>query len=66
MYSLKELFKLQYNPSLLTWIKETKSDLHLRVCSMKCLLNKTSSKHRLEQAAGRNEEVSIKQAHAYT
>lgn len=49
MYSLKELFKLQFSPSLLPGIKETKGDLHLRICSMKCLLNKTSSNHPLEQ-----------------
>lgn len=54
MYSLKELFKLQFSPSLLLGIKETKGDLHLRICSMKCLLNKTSSNHPLEQAPARN------------
>lgn len=54
MYSLKELFKLQFSPSLLPGIKETKGDLHLRICSMKCLFYKTSSNHPLEQAPGRN------------
>jgi hypothetical protein len=45
MDSLKELLKLQFSPSLLPGIKETKGDLHWRICSMKCLLNKASSKH---------------------
>lgn len=53
MYSLKEFFKLQFSPSLLPGIKEIKGELHLRICSMKCLLNKTSSHQHLHQAAGK-------------
>lgn len=62
MDSLKELLKLQFSPSLLPGIKETKGDLHWRICSMKCPLNKPSSKH----PPGGNRDSFMKHAHAST